>query len=246
VKLIKILNVATYAGKIMLENGGETYRVEDVVCKICEAYDAEISCYATITGIMASATSKNGEHEAQIIRVKYRRINLDIVHKINDICRNCSQYKLDELSIKLKEIEIEAPYSKYLMLLAHAFAAGSFTLLFGGNFMDFVSSSIIGSKIFLFTYYFSKFEINVFFKNCIASSILTFFAVMYKEFNLIDNLSANITGILMLLVPGMTLTNSVRDLIAGDYTAGIARGVEALLIALSLATGSGFVLAILL
>lgn len=245
-KLIQILNVATFAGKIMLENGGETYRVEEVVGRICEAYNTEVSCFATITGIMTSVKNQKEEQEAQIIRIKYRGINLDIVHKINDLCRNCDNYTLEELNEHLKKIEKEAPYSNFLMLLSHALVAGLFTLLFQGGLMDFISSTFIGAKVFLFVNYFSKFEINVFFKHCIASSFLTFFALMYKELNLINNLSASITGILMILVPGMALTNSVRDLIAGDYTAGIARGAEALLIALSLATGSGFVLATLL
>lgn len=245
-KLTKILNIATFAGTIMLENGGETYRVEEVVGRVCEAYGVEVSCYATITGIMASARNQDDDHESVTIRVTYRTINLDIIHKVNDICRNVNDYDIDSFKEKLEKIKNEPKHSIVKNTMAYALAGGSFTLLFGGTPMDFLGSSIISMLVFAYLNYFSKFEVNGFFRNCIASAILAFFSVIFQRIGIIDNLDTTISGAIMLLVPGMTLTNSVRDLIAGDYMAGIARGVEALLIAMSLAAGSGFVLAILL
>mgnify|MGYP002411734172 CR=1 FL=1 len=44
----------------------------------------------------------------------------------------------------------------------------------------------------------------------------------------------------MNLVPGVALTNSMRDLIGGDLIAGLLRLAEALLIAFVLAMGVGF------
>ena len=32
----EILQVATFAGQIILESGGETYRVEDTILRICK------------------------------------------------------------------------------------------------------------------------------------------------------------------------------------------------------------------
>ena len=42
---------------------------------------------------------------------------------------------------------------------------------------------------------------------------------------------------LMPLVPGVPITNAVRDLLAGHILSGIARGIEALLVAAALGTG---------
>ncbi len=44
-------------------------------------------------------------------------------------------------------------------------------------------------------------------------------------------------GNIMLLIPGMALTNSIRDLLCGDIVAGLLRLVESLLIALAIAAG---------
>ena len=46
----------------------------------------------------------------------------------------------------------------------------------------------------------------------------------------------------MSLVPGVAITNSIRDVIAGDLMAGMMKAVEALLIALALALGTGMAL----
>lgn len=245
-KLAKILNIATYAGRIMLENGGETYRVEEVIYRICHAYKIEIDCYATITGIMATVRDSEGEHESTTIRIKNRTMNLDIIHKVNDLCRNVHLYDLDDFYSRLKEIKDEPRFSPRTNLIAYALAGASFTLLFGGDYKDFIASILIGIVIFYVNSYFENFDVNSFFVNCIGSAILALISVMFYRMNLIDNYDIVISGTIMLLVPGMALTNSVRDLIAGDYMAGIARGVEAFLIAASLAAGSGVILALFL
>lgn len=46
----------------------------------------------------------------------------------------------------------------------------------------------------------------------------------------------------MVLVPGIIFTNAIRNVMAGDLTSGINKFVEALLIGVSIALGTGFVL----
>lgn len=49
---------------------------------------------------------------------------------------------------------------------------------------------------------------------------------------------------IMLLVPGLAITNAIRDTVAGDYLSGVARATEAFLVALAIAAGIGFILSI--
>jgi len=53
-----------------------------------------------------------------------------------------------------------------------------------------------------------------------------------------------IIGALMLFVPGLAITNSIRDTLAGDLLSGLARGIEAVFIAVAVAAGSGVALEI--
>ena len=44
----EILQVAMFAGQMILENGGETYRVEETIWRICKIYGAdEAESFAT-------------------------------------------------------------------------------------------------------------------------------------------------------------------------------------------------------
>ena len=51
-----------------------------------------------------------------------------------------------------------------------------------------------------------------------------------------------ITGAIMPLVPGVAITNAVRDTISGDLISGSARLIEAFLTAVAIAVGVGFVM----
>ncbi len=53
-----------------------------------------------------------------------------------------------------------------------------------------------------------------------------------------------IIGLVMNLVPGVAITNSVRDIIAGDFIAGQTKMTEALLTATSIAVGTGIAFSI--
>ena len=53
-----------------------------------------------------------------------------------------------------------------------------------------------------------------------------------------------IIGMVMNLVPGVAITNSVRDVIAGDFIAGQTKMTEALLTATSIALGTGIALSL--
>ena len=47
---------------------------------------------------------------------------------------------------------------------------------------------------------------------------------------------------IMLLVPGLAITNAIRDTVSGDYLSGVARATEAFLVAIAIAAGIGVVL----
>ena len=45
-------------------------------------------------------------------------------------------------------------------------------------------------------------------------------------------------GVLMLLVPGMALTNAMREIMAGDIISGVNRTAEVILVATAIAIGT--------
>ena len=53
-----------------------------------------------------------------------------------------------------------------------------------------------------------------------------------------------IIGAIMPLVPGLAMTNALRDTINGDLISGLSRGVETLICAIAIASGVAIVLAV--
>ena len=71
------------------------------------------------------------------------------------------------------------------------------------------------------------------------------FKMILAKLNLCNNLDVLIISVFMLLVPGLTITNAIRDTVSGDTVSGIARATEAILVAVAIAFGSGLVFMIM-
>lgn len=241
----KILHLAGEAGKIILENGGETYRVEETILRICNAFGiTEAESFVTPTGIMISVTYKYGQTISLVKRIKSRTVNLEKISKVNDLSRSIKDKGLTSEDVKerLKKINATKRYKDSTIILSACLVASFFTLLFGGSFHDFIVSFFIGGIIKYISLILGKVELNEFFINVLGGAIAAFLALTSVNFNLANQVDKVIIGSIMLLVPGLAITNAIRDTIAGDLLAGISRAVEAFLIAVAIAVGTGMVL----
>ena len=165
----EILQVAMFAGQMILENGGETYRVEETIWRICKIYGAdEAESFATPTGIMASICHQ-GKTYSLTRRVSNRTVNLDKIDKVNDLSRSIQSKKLSVSDFKreLDKINNLNTYSFLIVILFSGLAAGSFSILFGGNFKDAFSAFLIGLVIKGLALKWSDVGINTFFINSI-------------------------------------------------------------------------------
>lgn len=77
-----------------------------------------------------------------------------------------------------------------------------------------------------------------------ASFLIGMIAYLFIVTGLGAELDKIIIGSVMPLVPGLLITNAVRDLIAGHLVSGISKGAEAFLTAFAIGTGVAVVLAI--
>lgn len=241
----RIINLAANAGKIILESGGETYRVEETIIRICKAYGlVHAESFVTPTGIIISASDSSGQIISLVKRIKIRTVDLEKISRVNDLSRNI---KPKELSVEFVQEELDkisaAPrYNVKVTLFFSAVAASFFTLLFGGNIYDFIVSFFIGIIIKSISILLSNIEINEFFINVLGGAIAAILALIAVKLNLAFNVDKIIIGSIMLLVPGLAITNAIRDTIAGDLVAGISRALEAFLVAVAIAAGSGVAL----
>lgn len=242
----RLLHLATRAGSIMLSSGGETYRVEETINRICLSYGVDYAdSFVTPTGIVVSV-SKDYKTYSLVKRVKVRGTNLNKIELINNLSRKITTKPLsfEEIEDELVQIESTNRYSMATTIFFSGLAGGAFTTLFNGNFRDIISAFLIGGLIKYLGITFSKMGINEFFINSICAAIASLLAIIFFKLGLILGVDETIIGSIMLLVPGLSITNAIRDTIAGDFLSGITKGFEAFLIAVSIACGTGAVLSV--
>src|SRR5699024_8265133 len=140
-----ISRVCLLAGKIMLESGAETYRVEDTMVRIAKAFEMEnAQAYATPTPIMFAIDMSE---TANFIWIDERFTVLEKVSEVNSISRYISSGELSvtEAENKLKEISAESgSFSELLKYLVAAIVSGCFTIMFEGSWYEFMPAIIVG------------------------------------------------------------------------------------------------------
>jgi len=244
--LNKLLKISTLAGQIMLESGAETYRVEETISRICFAYGAHTAdSFVIPTGIIVTITYYN-EVATLVKRITSRGVDLNKIDAINDLSRRIQTKAIDlgDFNKELIKIAIAPRYSPLITLLCSSIAAGCFAIMFGGDIKDFFSTCIIGAITKIVIIIFQKLNINEFFVNSFCGGLCAILAIIFLKINLCTNLDKTIIGSIMLLVPGLIITNAIRDTIAGDFLSGITKASEAFLIAVSIAVGTGAILSI--
>ena len=241
----RIIHLSANAGRIILENGGETYRVEETIIRICASYGIKnADCFVTATGIMLSADNSNGISISIVQRIRKRTVNLEMVSAVNDLSRSIQEKHLTPHAFEesLKQIENISPYPPIFLIFFSAFGTAFFSLLFGGDFKDFWVAFVIGGIVKSISVQLDKVKLNDFFINILGGAIVAFLAITTVTYNLGHHMDKIIIGGIMILVPGLAITNAIRDGIAGDYLSALSRALEAFIIAIAIAIGTGIVL----
>jgi uncharacterized membrane protein YjjP (DUF1212 family) len=233
-----IIQTCLLAGKIMLENGAETYRVEDTMTRMAASFGIKDShSFVTPTGIIFSM---DGTEPTKLIRISDRSTDLHKVTMVNSISRQISQ---GELSARvafslLKEVEAsQFAFPISVQTGAAAIASGCFLIMYQGGWYDFLPAFLCGGIGFSCILYFQRFVQIKFIAEFVAAFIVGVLSVLFVKMGIGRELDKIIIGSVMPLVPGLLITNAVRDLMAGHLVSGISRGAEAFLTAFAIGAG---------
>lgn len=242
----ELLNITSSVGQMLLENGAEIYRVEESMTRIITAYGAQGGVFAIPTSLIATVSAPDGPSLTKTKRITSRGINFEKVIRLNDLCRRICRETPDFASIEaeLTEIEHSPSYSKPAQLLACAAVSLFFTLFFGGSLADACCAFVVGIFMKITVMKLEQFHTNSFFIYIIASAVTAAAALLAVHFQLGTSLDKITIGVFMNLVPGVAMTNAIRDTIAGDLVAGQSRLLEALLIGTGLALGAGIAISV--
>lgn len=246
-ELGEIIAVVKLCAQIVLESGGETYRAEETVTRICKALGYEETDIVAIpTGVFITVCKDGVNLNTAVKRIKRRKVNLSNIESVNNISRQLINRALtiEEALMKLRELRRQNPGNQLLYALFAGLSSGFFTLLFRGNLFDFIASAVIGTIVQYLSSIIRFEDMFNFAVGIIGGLIIGIGSVLSVTVFGMGDLQKIITGAMMPLLPGIEMTNAIRDTMRGDLLSGVSRAAEALLIAISLAFGVGVVLRI--
>src|SRR5699024_10629503 len=91
----KVLDVCTGIGRLMLENGAETYRVEDTVYRVAVNYGMQgVSVFSVPTALIITVQGPTGEEHTRLHRITEQKSNLGVVADANDLSRRIATLEL--------------------------------------------------------------------------------------------------------------------------------------------------------
>lgn len=239
----KLFETAMLAGEIMSQSGAETLRVEDTMMRILRISGLQsMEVYATTTGIIATLTDSSIEPITGVKRITNRSNNLSRINEVNNISRKiCDSCITIETAYEmLLVIKNQKIYSDRIIAIATVIAAVGFAGLFGGNIADCLIAAVNGAFIVLVGRFSDNRVGSAFMVDATKSFIIAFLTLLCTNIFQNTHMEIIIIGSIMPLVPGIPITNAIRDTLQGDYNSGTARAVEAFVISLQIAVGVGF------
>ena len=227
-------------GELLLDCGAEISRTEDTLQRLGHAYGAERMDVFVIPSLISVTLSfPEGGSITETRRVRSVGSNdFYRLEKLNALSRDCHAEPIAIPELRARLDKIAAGKKPRLMVYCGSvLAAGSFAVFFGGTFWDGLAAALFALLICLLQEKLGRTALNTVAFNLVIS-LLTGLAVgiltaampfLHGDMILI--------GDIMLLIPGIAMTNAIRNMLVGDTISGAVRLIECLTWALALAGG---------
>lgn len=237
-----MMEALALAGRIIMEYGGETYRVEETVVRMGHSFGLQnVETFAVPSGLFISCEREDGGTETRVQRIRQFDTDYTKVDAVNRISRQMehSPMEPEEVLKELRDIADSKPrVSLWMTVLAVAFSSAGFTLMFWGSWLDAVVSGITGGLV---QYLMRKMEsrsVKGMSKTFLGSLFTALIPSIALALSASVHLEPTIAGALMPLLPGVAMTNAVSDTMRGDYVSGVTHALRALLTAAMIAGGA--------
>ncbi len=234
--LTGLMNMA----EAMLISGSEVTRVEDTITRMGLAGGAaHMNVFVITSCIIVTMGMPDGEELTQTRRVMTAGgTDFTKIERYNELSRNyCSgQVRPQHLEAEVKKIADARP-NRWYAYLGSLLAAGGFAVFFGGTLMDGAVAAVFALLICCFQERLLPVSMNQLSFNLVCSIIIGAGTAICADVFPFLHLDKILIGYIMLLIPGIAMTNAVRNILVGNTISGVMRLIEALLWSAALALG---------
>lgn len=238
-----LLSAVVLAGELMLSSGAEVYRVEDTMKHMLRKSGYQtVETIVLTTGIFVTLNDPVKEPVTLVKRIMERGTNINRIYRVNDVSRRFCDGKIEieRAYEELQEISHDVPYKTWMKTVGTIGVSAFFAPIYGGKLLDFFAAGIVGFFLAAATWLIKKIKLNDFCINAFCAFVVAFTSMAISNcFLRQTDPNVLIISAIMPLVPGVAFTTAIRDTLNGDYSAGAARMLEAVVVALAVAAGVG-------
>lgn len=235
-----VISLSLWAGQMLLQHGADSKRVEETVHRLgtglgCDWMDILVSPNAIV-----ASTINNHQFRTKVRRVPSLGVNMHIIAAVSNLSYRVTRGELDRFGLRRELMYIDklAPnYDRRTIIVAVGLACAAFSRLFGGDWIAFIITFVASALAMFVRQELTRYYFNPLLVTTITAFIASFIASVASLLQLTTTAHTALAASVLLLVPGVPLINSAKDLIQGHLVTGITRGVAGLLISLSIAIG---------
>ena len=236
----ELINCLLDMGQLLLDCGAEISRVEDTLSRMAAAYGRTHADVFVITSIISISIEFPSKEVLTETRRIYSSSGTDFyrLEKLNSISRRCcaSPMPIEELKSALEAIT-HGRKPLPTVLIGSALAAGGFAVFFGGGIWDGIAAAVFGLLICLVQRRLGRTLLSTVGANLLLSFVTGICVGVICKIIPVLNMDKILIGDIMLMIPGLAMTNSIRNMLGGDTISGVVRLIESLIWAGALAGG---------
>lgn len=236
----KLCKLLLEIGALLMSSGANSSRIRITITRIANSYGYNAELLITHRALMLTLFDEEKDYFfSRLKRTSPHGANFKMVSGISRMSWKIVEEKwdLNQIQQELERLKSLPHYSRLTTLLMVGLAGASFCRLFGGSYIDMlIAFSATVAGLFIRQEAVKKAfnpYLAIFFA-ALSSSVIAGATVKLQLGTHPDFAFA--TSVLY-LIPGIPLINSLSDLLDGNLMNGIVRGMNGLIIALSIATG---------
>lgn len=247
-ELADVVDLALWAGTLLMQSGAESDRVEETVHHIGTALGANwLDILVSPNVLIITTSSVGGEFRTKVRRIPSLAVRLDVVDAINDLSHRIERDRLDrgQVRAEMERIAHLRPYNRWLVVLMVGAACAALSRLVGGDEIVFVITFLASSAAATVRHEMHRHAFNPFLTAVATATVAAFIASTAVLWDLSPRAQVAISSSVLLLVPGVHLINAAEDIIKGHMLTGLTRGFIGAIITLAIAIGITLALGLL-
>lgn len=239
----RVIALAVEAGRILLKNGGEIFRVDETIKRICAKFNVvHVDTFILSHAIFISSVDETGESFTRVKHVPLAAANLGLVAEVNHLSREITagNVTIDDAFERLKEID-EMPEKKwYYQVFAAGLGSAAFGCLLGATVLEGFCAFFVGAIVYAMVLVALRHHISRIVVNIMGGAMVPIVALLIEQLlGMHLNISSMIVGAIMPLVSGVAFVNAIRDIADSDFLSGTVRMIDTMLGFVYIAVGVG-------